>query len=262
MHSSSASSDLRGSAPLVREPTAPSNKAYPVVELFGPTIQGEGPDCGATAYFVRFGGCDYRCTWCDSMHAVDPVEVRRRAQPLDAAQIVHRLNALGGSAKLVVLTGGNPALHELGPLVRLLRETGRTVSVETQGTVVRPWLLDVDRLVISPKPPSAGVDHIRGRRAFDRFVDATRSASASVAKVVVFDEADLAFAATIAADHPGLPLYLSAGTSAGLDDEATRADILARWRWLVERVGSTQVLGRARVLPQLHVLLWGTRLGV
>ena len=47
-----------------------------VVETFGPTIQGEGPYAGRVCHFVRFGGCDYRCTWCDSMHAVDPGLVR------------------------------------------------------------------------------------------------------------------------------------------------------------------------------------------
>ena len=57
---------------------------FPVVEIFGPTVQGEGPDAGVPAYFVRFGGCDFRCSWCDSMHAVDPAEVRANAERLTA----------------------------------------------------------------------------------------------------------------------------------------------------------------------------------
>ena len=43
-----------------------------IAEVFGPTIQGEGALIGEPTVFVRTGGCDYRCAWCDSMHAVDP----------------------------------------------------------------------------------------------------------------------------------------------------------------------------------------------
>jgi 7-carboxy-7-deazaguanine synthase len=196
------------------------------------------------------------------MHAVDPVAVRRTAIAMNVAQIVERITELGGSARMVVLTGGNPALHELGHLVRQLHTAGRSVSVETQGTVFRPWLREVDRLVISPKPPSAGVDHVKGRRAFERFLGAAGLSPNVAIKVVVFDEADLRFAEGIAADHPGAALYLSAGTPVGLSDGVTRAQIIARTRWLVEVVGSTTVLGHARVLPQLHIMLWGTKLGV
>src|SRR3954470_4973626 len=83
---------------------------FPVVEVFGPTVQGEGPDAGIPAYFVRFGGCDWRCTWCDSMHAVDPAEVRAHAERLTATEIVDRLRALPPGPGLTVLSGGNPAL--------------------------------------------------------------------------------------------------------------------------------------------------------
>src|SRR3954453_6488465 len=85
----------------------------PVVELFGPTVQGEGPDAGIPAYFVRFGGCDWRCTWCDSMHAVEPAQVRKFAQSLTAQEIGMQLRALPAGPSLVVLSGGNPALLEL-----------------------------------------------------------------------------------------------------------------------------------------------------
>src|SRR5438105_206992 len=57
-------------------------QTFPVIEVFGPTVQGEGPDAGRPAYFVRFGGCDYRCSWCDSMYAVEPADVRSHAEHL------------------------------------------------------------------------------------------------------------------------------------------------------------------------------------
>src|SRR4051794_20292397 len=83
--------------------TGPST--LPVVEIFGPTVQGEGPDAGVPAYFVRFGGCDWRCTWCDSMHAVEPAQVRQNAERLTVAEITDRVRVLPEGPRLVVLSG-------------------------------------------------------------------------------------------------------------------------------------------------------------
>src|SRR3954454_21929203 len=113
---------------------------FPVIELFGPTVQGEGPDQGRPAYFVRFGGCDFRCAWCDSMHAVEPALVRAGATAMSAPEIADRLGTLDAGPGLVVLSGGNPALLELGPLVDMLHEAGYEVAVETQGSRWREWL--------------------------------------------------------------------------------------------------------------------------
>jgi 7-carboxy-7-deazaguanine synthase len=81
-------------------------------------------------------------------------------------------------------------------------------------------------------------------------------------KVVVFDAEDLAYAERLALAHPRLPLFISAGTDQGLDDEETRARLLARLRWLFEAVARRPALARARVAPQLHVLAWGGARGV
>ena len=55
-------------------------ETFPVIEIFGPTIQGEGAEAGLPTHFVRLGGCDYRCSWCDTMYAVDPATVRANAR--------------------------------------------------------------------------------------------------------------------------------------------------------------------------------------
>src|SRR5438128_10242627 len=102
----------------------------PVVEIFGPTVQGEGPDAGTPAYFVRFGGCDYRCSWCDSMYAVEPSQVRATAAHLSPTEIIASMNELQDGPDFVVLSGGNPALLELGPLVDLLHYASFEVHVE------------------------------------------------------------------------------------------------------------------------------------
>lgn len=59
--------------------TPPAAKTLPVIEIFGPTVQGEGAEAGVPTHFLRLGGCDYRCAWCDTMYAVDPATVRASA---------------------------------------------------------------------------------------------------------------------------------------------------------------------------------------
>jgi 7-carboxy-7-deazaguanine synthase len=245
------------------QPTIAASRAFPVVELFGPTVQGEGPDAGRPAYFVRFGGCDFRCSWCDSMYAVEPAEVREHAEKLDAQAIRARLGSLAPGPRLVVLTGGNPALHELGELTRALQADGFEVAVETQGSVYRPWLATVDRLVVSPKPPSSGLDGELNRSRFTTFLTRARADGADpVLKIVVFDQADLDYARAIGSDHPELELHLSVGTPVGADDDDPIDDVIRRLRWLTEAAAATPELAGARVLPQLHVLAWGRARGV
>jgi 7-carboxy-7-deazaguanine synthase len=238
--------------------------AFPVVEVFGPTIQGEGELAGMPTAFVRFGGCDYRCTWCDSLHAVLPEDVRR-APRLTAAEIATAVGALDGRPAWVTLSGGNPALLELGGLVSQLHAEGRRVAVETQGSVWRDWLGDVDLLTISPKPPSSGMataEHEAETHAFIR--RAATVPAPAVIKVVVFDEPDYEWASRLRARHPGLPFHLSCGTDppgAGESHEAALAGISARYRWLAERASADPDMAGARILPQLHVLAWGHELG-
>jgi 7-carboxy-7-deazaguanine synthase len=239
-----------------------SGLTLPVVEVFGPTIQGEGPDAGIPAYFVRFGGCDYRCTWCDSMHAVDPAEVRANAERLTVEQIADRLGELPEGPELVVLSGGNPALLDLGPLVVALKQDDRRVAVETQGSRWREWLANVDRLVISPKPPSSGMAGPKALNTFQAFMNNVSDASRPVLKVVVFDQADLDWAAARRRDHPQLPLFLSTGTDVGLSEDETINRLRERYRWLCEAVARRRDLQDARVQPQLHVIAWGTAKGV
>jgi 7-carboxy-7-deazaguanine synthase len=248
-------------------PTRPARTGrvtFPVVEVFGPTVQGEGPDAGIPAYFVRFGGCDWRCTWCDSMHAVDPAEVRVNAQRVTAAEIAQRLSALPAGPDLVVLSGGNPALLDLAELVALLKTGGLRVAVETQGSRWQPWLKDVDRLVISPKPPSSGMTEAKHRVQVDYFLGQAHGLEHDVAalKLVVFDDHDLDWAAEQHRTYPDFPLFLSAGTDVGLDETATLARLRDRFRWLCESVSHRPELSSARVLPQLHVIAWGTAKGV
>lgn len=233
---------------------------FPVVEMFGPTIQGEGPDAGKPCHFIRFGGCDSRCSWCDSPHAVDPAQVRE-APRLSARQIARFVKEeLDPCVTRVVLSGGNPALHDLSGLVRLLHALGYSVACETQGTRWADWMMGLDLLVVSPKPPSAGPSAPRSHNAFMQHIERSRLRAAL--KIVVFDDADLRWAARFRESYPWWPLYLSVGTPQGLESEETRRVVADRYAWLAEAALRTRGLGDFTVLPQLHVVAWGTKRGV
>jgi 7-carboxy-7-deazaguanine synthase len=238
-------------------------RTLPVIEIFGPTIQGEGAEAGLPCNFIRVGGCDYRCTWCDSMYAVDPAEVRANAEHLTVNEITSRLRTLAGNPPWVVVSGGNPALLQLGPLVSALQDDGRKVAIETQGSSWKPWLGAVDRLTVSPKAPSSAMDTERHRSQFERFMESAQVVNADglVLKIVCFDEIDLGWAREISSHWPSVPLFLSAGTPVPSPPNLLAA-VAARFRWLSETVANDPTLARARVLPQLHVVAWGDARGV
>jgi 7-carboxy-7-deazaguanine synthase len=239
-------------------------KTFSVIEIFGPTIQGEGAEAGLPTHFVRLGGCDYRCSWCDTMYAVEPSVVRATAQRLSSEEIVDALAGLAGAPRWVTISGGNPALHQLGPLIDQLHARGYRIGVETQGSVWRPWLGDMDRLTVSPKPPSSGMATTTHERQFVGFMAkalASRAAPSLTLKVVCFDEIDLGWAKQVRRGWPDVPLFLSVGTPVP-SQGSIRDAVGDGYRWLCEQVAADVELSEARVLPQLHVVAWGDRRGV
>jgi 7-carboxy-7-deazaguanine synthase len=238
-------------------------KTFPIIEIFGPTIQGEGAEAGLPTHFVRFGGCDYRCSWCDTMYAVDPAVVRETARPLSSEQIASEIDALPGRPNWITISGGNPALHKLQGLVDTLQAQEYRVAVETQGSVWSQWLSAVDRLTISPKPPSSGMVSDKHDALLERFMQRALASNLanSVLKVVCFDLPDLTWAKRITERWPELPLYLSAGTPVP-SSRPVRDAVGDRYRWLCEAVAADADLAAARVLPQLHVIAWEEATGV
>jgi 7-carboxy-7-deazaguanine synthase len=238
-------------------------QTHPVSEIFGPTIQGEGAEAGLPTQFVRLGGCDYRCVWCDTMYAVEPKIVRETSRPMTDAEIVRAVSELPGRPDWVTLSGGNPALHELGRVVDGLHAAGYKVAVETQGSSRwRRWLADVDRLTVSPKPPSSGMVSDSHDSAFEEFMRAAEAVvDRLVIKIVCFDEADVSWAKRRIAQWPHLPVFFSAGTPMPASDDI-RAAVARSYRWLCERVAADPSLANVRVLPQLHVIAWGGARGV
>ncbi len=237
-----------------------------ISEIFGPTIQGEGPLIGRPTVFVRTGGCDYRCRWCDTLYAVLP-EYRDEWLPMSPAEILARVENLAGSVPVLVsLSGGNPALQPLAPLIELGQRKGYTFTLETQGSVAQPWFAALEWLVLSPKPPSAGM--ATNWQTFDDCVRAAAGGPRCALKIVVFDDDDYAYARMAANRYPALPVYLQVGNPGPMlvadgqtGGEADVDDLMRRFRWLVGKV-TTDRWFAATVMPQLHVLAWGNRRGV
>lgn len=234
-----------------------------LAEIFGPTIQGEGAVIGAPTVFVRAGGCDYRCSWCDSLHAVDNA-YRHTWAKMTTEEVWAEVEMLSGGVPLTVsLSGGNPAIQDFGPLIALGKSKGYAFALETQGTVSRDWFADLAPLILSPKPPSSGEETDWDK--FDACVKAAGDAE-TVLKIVVFDEADYAWAKDTAARYPHLPLYIQPGNHTPPPPDAEDAEIdmngiMDRYEWLIDKTLADRWFA-PKILPQLHVLIWGNKRGV
>jgi 7-carboxy-7-deazaguanine synthase len=235
-----------------------------IVEIFGPTIQGEGALIGQPTVFVRSGGCDYRCVWCDTMYAVDS-DYRDQWTPMTASVIWKRIAELSGNQPLMVsLSGGNPATQPFAPLIELGQRHGYRFALETQGSIAQDWFSMLDVLTLSPKPPSSLM--ATDWDNFDACVSAAGEKPETVMKIVIFDEEDYLYAKDAARRYPLLPLYLQPGnhTPPPPDESDAPIDldgIRARLDWLIGKVTSDRWFD-ATVLPQLHVMLWGNKRGV
>jgi len=126
-------------------------KKLPLVEEFY-TIQGEGYHTGKAAYFIRIGGCDVGCSWCDtkfswnpSLHPVVPAE-----------QILEHVTAHPAAA--VVVTGGEPLMVNLDYLTELLKQKGIETFLETSGAY--PLSGSWDWICLSPKKNAPPVDEL------------------------------------------------------------------------------------------------------
>ncbi|MGD6817516.1 7-carboxy-7-deazaguanine synthase QueE [Metabacillus sp. 84] len=241
-------------------------ETIPVLEIFGPTIQGEGMVIGQKTMFIRTAGCDYSCSWCDSAFTWDGTAAEEIVQ-MDAAQVWAELYRIGGNRfSHVTVSGGNPALlKNLRSVISLLKEKGKKIALETQGSRYQEWFTEIDDLTLSPKPPSSGMktDFSVLRSLMDRLQAAGRIQTASL-KIVIFNEEDLAYAKRIHQEFPSIPFYLQVGNDdPGLtNNEVLIQNLMSRYEWLIDLVIEDEELNSVRVLPQLHTLLWGNKRGV
>lgn len=158
----------------------------PVMEHFY-TLQGEGFHQGRAAYFIRLGGCDVGCVWCDVKDSWDAEKHKQWA--IGSLQL-----AVGQTqANMVVITGGEPLMHNLDELTRELKAAGLQTNIETSGA--HPLSGNWDWICLSPKKFKAPLPGILP--------------VANELKVVIFNKSDFDWAEKYAAlVSPSCKLYL------------------------------------------------------
>ena len=157
----------------------PVGSKLPVMEAFY-TLQGEGAHQGRAAYFIRLGGCDVGCVWCDVKESWDASK-----HPVIAVEeIVAKASAYPG--RLAVITGGEPLLHNLDLLSEALHKQGFETNMETSGS--SPLSGHWDWICLSPKKFKAPLTEVIEK--------------ANELKVVIFNKHDFKWAETYAAQVP------------------------------------------------------------
>jgi 7-carboxy-7-deazaguanine synthase len=227
----------------------------PVSEVFGPTIQGEGPAAGTPASFIRLGGCNLSCSWCDTRYTWDGAryDLRKEIVPTDVDMIVRQL-----STPLVVITGGEPLLHQQSDtFVDLLHalECYHTIHVETNGTIIPNGVARdiVDLWVVSPKLPNAGPH--RGHQTAKLHPGWPGFAHAHEAhlKIVCQTAEDVAEAARLATEWDWPPGYRWV-----MPEGQTTAELAVTFPPVAAAAATTWDM---RVTHRLHVLAWGSERG-
>jgi 7-carboxy-7-deazaguanine synthase len=119
-----------------------AGQVLPVMEQFY-TLQGEGVHQGKAAYFIRLGGCDVGCVWCDVKESWDS----EKHPQWNVETLADQAAQFPG--EIVVITGGEPLLHDLGPLTEALKKKGKRLHIETSGS--SPLSGNWDWITLSPK---------------------------------------------------------------------------------------------------------------
>ena len=157
----------------------------PLMEEFY-TIQGEGYHKGSAAYFVRIGGCDVGCHWCDVKESWD-------AEKHPSTEISTIINNAKQYSDTIVVTGGEPLMWNMSPLTAGLRNENLATHIETSGAY--PLSGDWDWICLSPKKRMLPLDDIY--RVADEL------------KVIVYNQNDFVFAEEQAAKvQPNCKLFL------------------------------------------------------
>lgn len=243
----------------------------PIMEIFGPTIQGEGMVVGRKTMFIRTGGCDYSCSWCDSAFTWNGTEKAKMMFPTEVLtklfelSDVHVESGMPRNFNHITISGGNPALigDAMQEFIYLCHSNGIKVGLETQGSKWQPWFAEIDDLTISPKPPSSGMT--TNFTILDRIIEDLetvrfhRREEFFSLKVVVFDDIDYFYAQQIHQRYTDVPFYLSVGNTDATEQGDISGRLLQKLDWLWSKVLADPIMNDARPLPQLHTLVWANR---
>lgn len=220
-------------------------------ELFA-SIQGEGFSAGVPSVFVRVAECNLTCTWCDTRYTWDwqRFDRERETMQLSVDEVVARVLAIAGDSRNVVLTGGEPLLHQddLVALATQLRARGFRIEIETNGAIEPGDALValVHQWNVSPKLASSG------NKA------TARLRTGPLVRFAALDHATFKFVASSVEDLDEIERVIAtfglARERVMVMPEGTEpAALLERSRTLV---AACQQRG-LRFGTRLHVLLWG-----
>lgn len=255
------------------------SKTIAVSEIFGPTIQGEGLQTGTFTHFLRTAGCPLKCSWCDSMYAVDPkiMKAEGKIRHMTTAEIINEVRQLP-FAPWVTLTGGDPCIHEglNDVIINLSLQQQMNICVETQGMHFPTWLNMCDVVTFSPKPPSSK-NTVEYSKIADWIIANKRIYKGRVCvKVAIFTKDDLNYAMNVykyLTPESSAPLYDAFYFTAGTELETPANSVLSQPLTRVcgvidsEQQLAAALLGLARagqfkpnpqtyIGCQQHVLLW------
>lgn len=234
----------------------PVDDTLVLAEVFGPTVQGEGPSLGRVASFVRTGGCNLTCRWCDSAFTWDAkrFDLREELSRVPVADVLSQLAEQ--HAPLVVITGGEPLLHQQQEGWRILlngiRAQGRRIEVETNGTITpdRFTVGMVDGFNVSPKLSHAGMT--QEKRIRPEVLRAFDENGRAIFKWVCRTAEHVDTVARLTSDleiHHSKVWIMPEGCSVEVLDTVT-ANIVPR-----------ALHHRFNFTPRLHVALWGDERG-
>ena len=235
-------------------------KTILVNEVFGNTVQGEGPNIGKPSVFLRVAACNQHCVWCDTYYTWDWQRVNKsdEVHPMTASEVIERLREahLGyevGKFNLVI-SGGEPMLQQqrLQPLLRSITRTSmfREIELETAGTIAPvPGFADyIDQFNVSLKLEHSG--NPKSLRYNPKAIDMIQNTGKAVWKFVAQKSEDFAEIDEIVEEHELFPIYVM---PEGIDTETIGRHALAIL---------PEVLRRGWTLtPRLHVQMWGQERG-
>jgi 7-carboxy-7-deazaguanine synthase len=198
------------------------------------SVQGEGPQIGMPAWFIRLSGCNLACDYCDSKYAKDGKEMTIK-------DIIKRID---NQCQNVVITGGEPLLQpEIEDLVKELTHQGKTIYIETNGTIFRPLIVGFCTFIVSPKP-----DFLNAR-----YLDVLRKWSQHATfKFVIRDRADFDQALKLCSliDVRDNVYFMPEGVK----EEDIKPKLLQLVEWVKE-------IGYGRVTHRFQIYLFGNERG-
>lgn len=242
-----------------------------VSEIFGPTFQGEGPSIGTPCFFLRLGGCNQHCSWCDTPYtwafsdglaakhqAGKKYDPRQELTKYAAGDVVDQLEMMRTKAgifapRMLVISGGEPLLQQkkLVPLMTRLASLGWFFEIETAGTLAPTnelWSI-TKRFNVSPKIENSG--NPLQQRYKPTALRALQATGRAIWKFVVVDIEDLKEIDFVVHENNLTPVYIMPEGVHAADIEKHAQDVAA------------EVLKRGwHMTTRLQILLYGNRRGV